>query len=166
MALTSKQIEFCKLISLGKSGTKAYAAAFKSKSPTTNKVNASKLLKRAEIASEVNRLKELNREIVKNANQKAADKVSEFEIATVAERMDILTKICRGDIVQVITRTVEGVSVEYQETPSFTDRKNAIAELNKMDGSYTPVKNEVKIDAPLALTINATPDIAKGLDQL
>lgn len=130
---------------MGKTGTDAYSIAFPGNKTATCAVNASKLLKSKEIKEEIERLKEINREVVKNANQKAADKVSEFEIATVAERMDILTKICRGDIVQVITRTVEGVSVEYQETPSFTDRKNAIAELNKMDGSYTPVKSEVQI---------------------
>jgi len=33
--------------------------------------------------------------------------------------------------------------MEYPAEPSISDRKAAIAELDKMDGSYTPIKQDI-----------------------
>ena len=59
------------------------------------------------------------------------------------ERMEILTRIASGEITmkkEVATRLgIEILNVE----PDFSERRAAIAELNKMDGEYMPQKKEI-----------------------
>jgi hypothetical protein len=75
------------------------------------------------------------------------------DIADVLERKEVLTKILRGQIPLEKAMVVNGV-IEYVEViPDWTDRKNAISELNKMEGDYAPTKvaqtdkdgNDIKI---------------------
>ena len=58
------------------------------------------------------------------------------------QRMEILSNIALGNIPlkkpMVVDKSIEFIEV----VPDWMDRKNAIAELNKMDGSYAPTKNE------------------------
>ena len=59
------------------------------------------------------------------------------------ERMEILTRIASGEITmkkEVATRLgIEILNVE----PDFSERRAAIAEINKMDGEYMPQKKEI-----------------------
>jgi len=60
------------------------------------------------------------------------------------ERMQILSAMADGSLQvprNVVTR--EGV-ITLEAFPDYTDRKAAIAELNKMDGEYAPIKKETK----------------------
>ena len=66
-----------------------------------------------------------------------------LEIMTVAERVDYLVKTLKGEITTPIPITQGGKTVEYKLKPSHSDRLKALAELNKMDGSYAPTKQEV-----------------------
>ena len=62
------------------------------------------------------------------------------DIADVLERKEILTKIARGQIPLKKAMIVDG-AIEYIEVvPDWTDRRNAISELNKMEGDYAPTK--------------------------
>ena len=62
------------------------------------------------------------------------------QIADVLERKEILTKIARGQIPLQKAMIVDNV-IEYIEiVPDWMDRKAAIAELNKMEGEYAPLK--------------------------
>lgn len=144
--LTTKQIKFCEEVSIGKSATEAYRIAFKSRSEGTCKVNASKLLKSQEINKEIERLKQINQSIVNAANQKAIDKVAEYQIATKAERMEILTKIMRGELKMIKQDVFQGMVTDVEVAPDFSDRKNAITELNKMCGDYEPTKTDIRIN--------------------
>ena len=71
--------------------------------------------------------------------EKIADELS-CQILSTLERQVILSKIARGEIMltkpMVVDKAVELIPV----VPDWMDRKNAISELNKMDGSYVPVK--------------------------
>lgn len=75
-------------------------------------------------------------------DEAAAIEARKLDVMTSYERMQMLTKIARGQI--IITRTIP----ENENDPVFEniikpdsiDIKAAIAELNKMDGSYTPIK--------------------------
>ena len=143
--LTEKQREFCKLFISGKSGVDAYAIAFNSSSQGNCKVNASKLLKSDKIKFYISELQAENKKIVDMANDKAADKIADGSIADAAERMQILTKILRGELtVDEEVITMSGRQVLTVE-PSFADRRAAIAELNKMAGDYAPAKTETTI---------------------
>lgn len=62
------------------------------------------------------------------------------ELMDVNERKDILTKIARGEIPLNKPMVCDGVIQLVPVVPDWTDRRGAIAELNKMDGSYAPIK--------------------------
>lgn len=144
--LTEKQLAFCNQVSLGKSGAEAYQIAFKCKASGTSKVNASKLLKMPLIQAEVSRLQQINRDIVKEANRKVVKGIGEAAIIDRARRMHILSQIAEGAI-PLNKPMVVGKEIQLIEVvPDYMDRKNAIAELNKMDGEYATEKTEVKIE--------------------
>lgn len=63
-------------------------------------------------------------------------------ILTKEQRMEILTSIAKGEIPLTKPMIVDGVIQEVPVVPNWMDRKSAIAELNKMDGSYAPIKTE------------------------
>ena len=84
--------------------------------------------------------------------------VRKIDIMSAIERKEILTQIARGEIplkkALVIDKNIEFIEV----VPDYTDRKNAIAELNKMDGSYAPTKqaNTNPDGTPVAPVTNTT----------
>lgn len=60
-----------------------------------------------------------------------------------SERQEVLTRIARGEVPLKKAVVVDG-EIEYIEVvPDWMDRKNAIAELNKMDGEYAPTRSEL-----------------------
>jgi hypothetical protein len=89
-------------------------------------------------------------------------------ILTKDERMEILTKIAKGEIIiekEVITKM--GIFT-IDERPDFNDRKNAIAELNKMDGSYAPLKTDMTsggeaLNAPIFNIVLADEDTEESV---
>lgn len=73
----------------------------------------------------------------------AAKKRLKKAIMDKEERMELLTQIARGKLKykkEVVTK--DGVTI-IEAKPEFSDRKNAVAELNKMDGSYEPIKKDI-----------------------
>jgi phage terminase small subunit len=143
--LTEKQKEFCKLFTMGKNGIESYSIAFNSINQGNCKVNASKLLKNDKIKSYISELQSENKKIVEMANEKAAQVIADGSIADAAERMQMLTKILRGELsIEEEISTPSGI-VTLMVKPSFGERRAAIAELNKMGGDYAPAKSEVKV---------------------
>lgn len=61
------------------------------------------------------------------------------KILTSIERQEILTQIALGQIKLKKLIVCDGVIEEREVVSDWADRKNAIAELNRMDGSYAPV---------------------------
>ena len=56
------------------------------------------------------------------------------------ERLEILSKIAKGEGRKVGNKLM---------IPSDTDRSRAIAEMNKMEGDYAPVKSDISIKRPV-----------------
>lgn len=152
--LTSKQLLFCKQIANGKNATEAYQLAFKTKNKATCKSNGSKLLKQPAIAEKIKALQAESAGIIAKANNIAAEKLAEGEIADKIERQKVLTQIMRGDTkVRADKFFYDGktgsvVSQEVEELPDHAARIKAIAELNKMDGSYPPNKTQLEVTDP------------------
>lgn len=145
--LTSKQIEFCKQYINGLDASNAYSIAFNKENNGSIRSASSRLLKRKEIQSYILELQEQNRKIVETANEKALECVIKGTIANATERMQILTKIMRGEaevIEQIGVANIGAIDIIVK--PSFSEQRAAIAELNKMDGSYAPTKQEHKIE--------------------
>lgn len=75
------------------------------------------------------------------------------KILTSIERQEILSQIAKGEI--PLSKPVgTGKDLQMIEfVPDWMDRRNAIAELNKMDGDYAPAKTEVLLtDNTLTIT--------------
>lgn len=94
--------------------------------------------------------KQLQFEIVelKGKVDSKVDKVAEvrkIEIMSALDRMELLQKIAKGEIlVKKPYSTKFGIEMIEVE-PDHNERKGAIAELNKMDGSYAAQKQEVVV---------------------
>lgn len=67
----------------------------------------------------------------------------EGHVLTRLERQSILTQIALGQISLTKYIVADGFIEEREIVPSWNDRKAAIAELNKMDGSYL---NEIETE--------------------
>ena len=85
-----------------------------------------------------------------------AEKINSFKKAIIdkQERMEILTRIARGEIEVTKHIVCDKYVQEFDVLPALNDRKNAIAELNKMDGSYTPIQTDImsggeRLNAPI-----------------
>lgn len=150
--LTSKQIAFCKEVAKGKSGTEAYQIAYKSNSSGTCKVNASRMLKSPEIREQISKFQSTVKTIIDQATKKELEDNVHFEVASVAERMHILTQIIRGKLKVSKTAIGEAGIINYDEGPDFFDRINAMKELNKMDGSYVPIEKKVEKSVRIRIT--------------
>jgi hypothetical protein len=59
------------------------------------------------------------------------------------ERMEILTQIARGEIPLTKHIVADGMIQEREVVPSWKDRRDAVAELNKMEGDYAPIKKDI-----------------------
>lgn len=145
MNITNKHLEFIRLVANGENQVSAYRLTNTNKSLTagTAKVNASKLAKKYAVLIEQE--KEKLKSILDQARNNTVAQIAEMQIMTVAERMEVLSKIARGEIPLKKPMVCDGLIHEIDVVPDWMDRKNAIAELNKMDGSYAPAKQDVNI---------------------
>jgi hypothetical protein len=134
--------EFCRQISLGLSQTEAYMVVYPNCNRSSANVAASTLMTRQDIREGVAFFQQQLKEIVFKAGQEVA---VEGTIASAVERMQILTKIARGEMVVVQQAVFEGQAISYVTKPSFGDIKAAINELNKMDGSHKPIELDVTV---------------------
>jgi hypothetical protein len=120
-------------VSVGKKGV----------SSRTCEVKSSELVRK--YANEIAEGQRLNREIAEKANEKNLEKIIERKIMSAARRMEILTQIAEGELEKKETFMLNGAPVEKISTPDFSDRRNAISELNKMDGSYAANKTDITV---------------------
>jgi hypothetical protein len=76
------------------------------------------------------------------SEQVQANTVEQLKTAVMSkrERLEYLTKIAKGEVKVLKPFVIRGKIMEYKAEPDFYDRKQAIAELNKMEGDYAPSK--------------------------
>ena len=139
--LTANQEEFVKGIIEGKSQAEAYRAAYPKQRSSDKTVyeNASRLMNNSKIIA---RLKELR------------DKMVTPSIMTAQERLELLTRIARGEEPEKIVQYIDGERVELEVPASLKTRREAIDVMNKMTGEYVQkveadVKQEVVINIEL-----------------
>jgi len=129
--LSDQQREFCRLVSLGKSGREAYAAAYDSDLKSAA-ASASRMLKRDYIQAEINRLTAATREAARERNVAREHKV----IGDKTDRMEMLWRM----------------ACDCEEAGDVNEAVNCVKELNKMDGAYEP--EQVQVQA-LAMSFDA-----------
>jgi hypothetical protein len=140
MRATAKHTEFIRLVANGTNQSEAYRATVGNPKATISacKAKASQLAKKYAdlIAQEREKLKA----IVEEAQKEKVAEIAQKRIMSSAERMEWLTKLVDGTIKAKRPFVVGGKIMEYPEEPSHSDRVKALAELNKMDGSYAPTQ--------------------------
>jgi hypothetical protein len=97
--------------------------------------------------AEANRRFNLTAEEIKKAKMafaiKEEKKAVKKAILNKHERMEILTLIAKGEIPLTKHIVCDGIIQEREVVPNWMDRKAAIAELNKMDGEYAPIRKDI-----------------------
>jgi hypothetical protein len=63
----------------------------------------------------------------------------------------LLSQIAKGEVKIKQPFVIGGKIMEYPSEPSAGDRMKAVAELNKMDGTYAATKQEVTVTSPVIL---------------
>lgn len=143
-SLSPKHTEFINLVAAGESQSSAYKVTCGNKAVTSSvaKVKGSQLAKKYAvlIAQERERL----RKVVEAANDSKVSEIAQMNIMSKAERMELLTKMAKGELKIKTPFVIAGKIMEYPAEPDHNDRTKAIAELNKMDGSYAAQKLEVQ----------------------
>jgi hypothetical protein len=152
MRATAKHIEFIRLVVNGTNQSEAYRATVGNPRATLSSVKskASNLAKK--YALEIQEEREKLRNIVNQANESKVAKIAQKRIMGSAERMEWLTMLVDGTIKAKRPFVVGGKIMEYPEEPSHSDRVKALAELNKMDGSYAPTKIDLKDTIKIVVT--------------
>ena len=137
--------KFIQLVAEGEQLKIAYSLTYPNKNLTkgTIAVESSKLAKL--YAKEIELEKKKISDIIEASQKKTIAKIEEKRIMTIAERMEWLSKVALGEIKVKQPFVIAGKIMEYPAEPSISDRKAAIAELNKMDGSYAPVNSNLNV---------------------
>jgi len=153
-----KHIQFIKLVADGETQAKAFVSTCKKGvSKKIAEVRGCELAKK--YAKEIELERERTRMIVEAAQDSDTVKNALKEVLTKAERMKILSDQAKGiteiedakPVWNPIQKSFQIVKVKT--VANFSERKNAIAELNKMDGSYDADKLSEKLNVPI-LTID------------
>ena len=143
MRATAKHTEFIRLVANGTNQSEAYILTNPNKNLTkgTIKVESSKLAKK--YADLINEERERLRKVVEAANDSKVSEIAQMNIMGKAERMELLTKMAKGELKIKTPFVIAGKIMEYPAEPTASDRRAAIAELNKMAGDYAPAKQDI-----------------------
>lgn len=143
MAISSKHSEFIMLVAGGTNQSEAYVLTNPNKNLTkgTIKVESSKLAKKYALL--INEERERLRKVVEAANDSKVSEIAQMNIMGKAERMELLTKMAKGELKIKTPFVIAGKIMEYPAEPTASDRRAAIAELNKMAGDYAPAKQDI-----------------------
>ncbi len=158
MTISPKHIEFINLVASGESQSTAYKATVGNKSATIAQVKskASNLAKKYAVL--INEERERLRKVVEAANDSKVSEIAQMNIMGKAERMELLTKMAKGELKIKTPFVIAGKIMEYPAEPTASDRRAAIAELNKMAGDYAPAKTETTITDTRPPSKITTPD--------
>ena len=143
MELPSKHIEFVQLVAKGVQQEEAYRLTIGNKDTTSGSARAqgSKLAKKYAVL--INEERERLRKVVEAANDSKVSEIAQMNIMGKAERMELLTKMAKGELKIKTPFVIAGKIMEYPAEPTASDRRAAIAELNKMAGDYAPAKQDI-----------------------
>jgi hypothetical protein len=154
--IPAKHIEFIKQVAAGQPQAQAYRATVGNQGATIASVKskASKLAKK--YAKEIETEKNKAAAIVEAATIEAIAETAKNGIKSLAERMELLSQIMDGKIKIKKPFVIAGKIMEYPSEPDHNDRIKAIAELNKMDGSYAPTKQQTELTVSKPIIIDWT----------
>ncbi len=142
--LTANQEKFVKCIIDGMSQSDAYRSAYSTKNMSDKTIweSASKLIKTPKVSA---RLQELRNEMMTPA------------VMSAQERLELLTRIARGEEPEKIVQFVNGERFEHEIPASLKARREAIDTINKMTGEYVQ-KVVADVDTTYSINIDLVDD--------
>lgn len=145
VSISPKHTKFIELVANGINQDKAYADAIAKGKISGNAARSkgSTLAKR--YAKEIQEHRQLVKQAINNATSTAITELAEKNILSTAERMEMLSKIAKGEVKIKKPFVIAGKIMEYPSEPDHNDRTKAIAELNKMDGSYAATNTNITV---------------------
>jgi len=141
-SLSAKHTKFIELVANGVSQEKAYQDAVAKAKVNGNTARCKGSILAKKYAKEIQEQRQLVKQAINNATSTAITEMAEKNILSTAERMEMLSKIAKGEVKIKKPFVIAGKIMEYPSEPDHADRTKAIAELNKMDGSYAATKQE------------------------
>ena len=143
--ISIKHNKFIELVANGISQDKAYIEAIAQKKVNGNSARSKGSILAKRYAKEIQEQKQLVKQAINNATSTTITELAEMNILSTAERREMLSKIAKGEIKIKKPFVIAGKIMEYPSEPDHNDRTKAIAELNKMDGSYAATKTDLKV---------------------
>lgn len=142
--LTANQEKFVKCIIDGMSQSDAYRASYSTKNMSDKTIweSASKLMKTPKVSA---RLQELRNEIMTPS------------VMSAQERLELLTRIARGEEPEKDMRYENGELIEYKRPASLRTRQEAIDTMNRMTGEYVQ-KVVADVDTTYSINIDLVDD--------
>lgn len=134
-------IEFCRAVANGstyKDAYKTYVATKNSLSEKVYEVEGSKMAKK--YALHIQDLKKITSAAIDKAHENDAVNEALKGVMSKLERMQLLSDMAYGNVIVRKTIPIGGEDIQQECEPTHMDRIKAVAELNKMDGAYTPIK--------------------------
>lgn len=143
MNISPKHTKFIELVASGIEQDKAYIQAIAQKNVKGNTARSKGSILAKKYAREIQEQRQLVKEAVNKAASNVVTEMAEKNILSTAERMEMLSKIAKGEVKIKKPFVIAGKIMEYPSEPDHNDRTKAIAELNKMDGSYAATKTDI-----------------------
>jgi len=124
VVLTANQEKFVQGIIDGKSQAEAYRSAYPNQKMSDKTIweKASTLMRKDKVVARLNELRE---------------QMMKPSIMSAQERLELLTRIAKGEEHERVMRIVDGEMVEIEVPASIKTRQTAIDLMNKMTGEYT-----------------------------
>lgn len=142
--LTANQERFVQCIIEGMSQSDAYRSAYSTKNMSDKTIweSASKLIKTPKVSA---RLQELRDDMMTPA------------IMSAQERLELLSRIARGEEPEKEMYFSNGEMIEYNRPASLRTRREAIDTINKMTGEYVQ-KVVADVDTTYSINIDLVDD--------
>ena len=143
MVIPSKHQKFIELVAAGNDQSKAYlkAIAKAGTSAASARQKGSTLAKR--YAAQIQTERERVGKVIEAAKDKLASDIAVKNIMSKTKRMEYLSKMARGEVKVKKPFVIAGKIMEYPADPDHSERRAAIAELNKMAGDYAATKQDI-----------------------
>ena len=145
MGISKQHQEFINNIANGLTQKEAYKVSVGKKGVSSQvaEVKGSQLAKK--YADLIHQERERLKKVVEAAQDNKIAEIAEMKIMSAAKRMELLSMMANGELRIKQPIVIAGKIMEYPAEPTAVDRRAAIAELNKMEGSYAAIKQDITI---------------------
>lgn len=134
--LNPQQLEFCRLATMCRTAAEAYRLAYPKCPAEKCAPRGARLMQNPAVIAKITERLAKDPYLEETARVFIPEFITNIDLMERTERMAILTEIARGGLTLPKPAMVKGEFKHVQTIPDWDDRRQAIAELNRMDGAY------------------------------